>query len=718
MSGLALFLSISSLSQLCARVLSQRRLSALSGPELVEYWLKREHEDDFLKEVSGEQAMTWVKQQNKMCLEKLGDPSGSKLFQDVLGILDSKEKIPHVYKMGEHLYNFWRDEGHPRGIWRRCLLEQYLSSAPSWETVLDVDLLGVEEGESWVFKGSVYCDTGSSSRCMISLSRGGADACVMREFDLMTKQFVATDAFFLPEAKSSVSWQSEDVLLVGTDAGPGSMTASGYPRQARSWRRGQPLADAEVVYEGIAEDISVSQYVSRHGVHRRAWRHRSLTFYTSSVEIQLEGAWVPLRIPEDAEVSQFADQLLISLRTAWAPEGTAEGVRYPAGALLATTSHLLHPMTVLFAPSPSSSLQSYVCLREHLLLHLLDDICARIVFWHYQGGVWTLRDQETCKTIRGISLSAYDRHSSDAYWITVSSFTSPSALYLADASEGVRGISKQLAKTLPRQFAGDYEEVQFKAVSADGTLVPYFVISACGPRPLPALLYGYGGFEISLTPSYIPTVGRGWLEGSATCYAVANIRGGGEYGPAWHQAALRENRQKAYDDFIAVAEDMIARGLTTSSMLGIRGGSNGGLLMGNMLVQRPDLFKAIACAVPLLNMHCYHTLLAGASWSAEYGSAESADDWSFLQRYSPYHNLHPVPSRAYPALLMTTSTKDDRVHPYHARSFAKRLLACSASADVCYYENIEGGHGAAADNKQSAFMDSLYFKFMQKQLCS
>lgn len=756
--------------------------------EIVAKWLKEDHKNHFLQDVLGEESLTWVRAQNEDCINRLGDPTDQAIYNKVLSILDSKEKIPYVTKIGDFLYNFWQDEQHKRGLWRRTTLKSYQTSEPEWEEVLDIDRLGLEEGENWVYKGhSLLAESPSDpafKRTMLSLSRGGSDATVTREFDLLTKAFVSSaDNGFqvcqilfllllssylslflqLPEAKSSVSWLDRDTLVIGTDLKDGqSLTSSGYPRVIRSWKRCTPLSTATttVCYEGVESDVSVRGSVQKHGEYMFEWRSRSMTFYTSRVMLRQfkgpdgeslahQGQWMDLMelFSDDVETDVFQDQLIVQLRS----ELTLGGKSYAAGSLLTlpltsislalnggkdgSSSSKLTP-TVLFEPTATVSLDSYCQTKDYLLLTLLDTVKTRINYWRYDKSAsnWSLQSSESAAVIRGVSLTPFDRHHSNDFWFTSSSWIEPTTLRLLSAEAGASLLTAAApapVKGLSRQFDLDHrlEEKQFEAISADGTRIPYFLLAAKGLKPdgsTPCLLYGYGGFEISLTPSYSSSTGSTWLDpavmGRNTAYVVANIRGGGEFGPSWHQAALKEKRHKAYEDFIAVAEDLIARGVTSPERLAVRGGSNGGLLMGNMFTLRPDLFKAVCCDVPLLDMRAYHKLLAGASWMAEYGDPDQPEEWSFLQHYSAYHNIDAdkVKAGKVPALLMKTSTRDDRVHPYHARCFVKRLhdikqeVSSSTAAagssggkigrgSVLYYENIEGGHGGAADNKQMAY---------------
>jgi len=622
-----------------------------------------------------------------------------------------------------------------RGIWRRTTREEYRKEAPAWETVLDLDALGAAEGESWVWGGYSLLDEGPGKPrdlALVKLSRGGADAQVVREFSLADKAFIPPDqgGFFVPEAKSDVKYKSRDVIFVGTDFGPGSLTDSGYPRTAREWTRGTPLEQAPMVYEGQQQDVAA--FVARSHERRGYvydWQGRSITFYTSEYFLRVaerpdgpgSSEFTKLEVPEDASVGTFADQLLLFLRS----EYKVSSGTFPAGSLLATPLEpfLVEPSgaawTPLFVPSETVSLDDYSCTKNLVVLQLLDKVKSRLEAWRYsEDGSWLPASgsaQGAVADIAAVGVSAVASRESDEAWLVRSSFLEPSALYLRDlgAAEALEepfaGGAERL-KSLPHFFQSEgLEARQFEATSADGTKVPYFQVGRPGASG-PTLLYGYGGFEVSLTPSYAATVGAAWLEAGGT-FVEANIRGGGEFGPAWHQAALKEKRHRAYEDFEAVAKDLVGRGVTTADRLGIMGGSNGGLLVGNMLARSPELFGAVVCQVPLLDMSKYHKLLAGASWMAEYGDPDDPKQWEFIRGFSPYHTLKP--GARYPPALFTTSTRDDRVHPGHARKMVRRLLEEVPGADeVYYYENIEGGHGGAADNRQRAFMKTLEYTFL------
>lgn len=663
----------------------------------------------WLEDVTGDKALAWAREQNALSTRFL---TNTATFEPVrrrlLAILDSKERIPFAQKLGPYLYNFWRDDRNVRGLLRRTSLEEYREAEPRWETVIDLDQLAAAENENWVWHGfdPLYPDY---DRCLVSLSRGGADATVVREFDLTTKSFVV-DGFTLPEAKSQVSWRDRDTVYVGTDFGPGSLTSSGYPRIVKEWRRHTPLAEARAVFEGKDTDVSVGAYVDHDRGYTYDWIQRGITFYTSEVFLRIGDRLEKIDKPEDAEIGTHADQILITLRSDW----TIGGRTYPAGALLATGLDAYRQgkrkLEVLFEPTPRKSLAGTGGTRNHLIVNELENVRNRLYLLTLRDGQWQRQAMEV-PAFGTVGVSGVDPDHSDEYWLTVTDFLTPSSLWHGTIGQG----APEKLKSLPAFFRAEGLRIeQFEATSKDGTRVPYFQV---GPANLkahgknPTLLNGYGGFEISMLSSYNASVGAAWLE-RGHVYVLANTRGGGEFGPKWHQAALKENRQRAYDDFIGIAEDLVRRRVTSPRHLGIIGGSNGGLLMGNMLVQRPDLFGAIVCQVPLLDMKRYSQLLAGASWMGEYGNPDLPEEWAFLQRYSPYHLVRA--DRKYPRVFFTTSTRDDRVHPGHARKMVAKMK--DQGHGVLYYENIEGGHGGAANNPQRAFMQALAYAYLEEQL--
>jgi prolyl oligopeptidase len=664
----------------------------------------------WLEDVTGDKALDWVRARNADSTKLLAsDPAFEKLRASILAILDSEARIPYVAKHGELYYNFWQDAKNPRGLWRRTTLAEYEKPDPAWELVLDVDALGVQEKENWVWHGASWLQA-TNDRVLLSLSRGGADASVVREFDVTKKSFVA-DGFALPEAKSQVSWRDRDAIYVATDFGEGSRTVSGYPRIGKLWRRGTPLASATTVAEGKVEDVFTHVSHDQTKGFERDWVYRGVTFFTNELFLLRDGKPVKIDKPDSANATTFREWLLLELRDDWQVGGKS----FASGSLLACKLDAFvageRTFDVLFAPTERTSLAGHTGTKNHLLLTVLDNVKSRVFVLTTENGTWRREPLPGLPEFGTVSVGAVDDDANDDYWLTVTDFLTPTSLLLGTVGKGP--ATKQ--KSLPAFFdATGLVVEQREALSKDGTRVPYFLVMKKGaPRngQNPTLLYGYGGFEISLTPTYSATVGTCWLTKGGV-YAVANIRGGGEFGPNWHKAALKQNRNKCYEDFAAVAQDLIAQKITSKEHLGIQGGSNGGLLMGNMTTMYPELFKAVVCQVPLLDMKRYHKLLAGASWMGEYGDPDKPDEWAWLQRYSPYQNVKA--DVKYPQVLFTTSTRDDRVHPGHARKMMARMM--EQKHDVLYYENIEGGHGGAADNKQAAFMAALAFAFLAKTL--
>jgi prolyl oligopeptidase len=663
----------------------------------------------WLEDVGSDRALDWARGQNEVTRRELeSDPAFPALRDRIQAILDSRDRIPHVTKHGAHYYNFWRDADHPRGLWRRTSLAEFRRPQPAWETVLDLDALARAEGENWVWKGAEWLEPGHG-RVLLLLSRGGADAVVVREFDPIAQAFVP-DGFHLPEAKSRVSWKDRDTLYVGTAFDAEALTDSGYPRVAKEWRRGTPLTAARVVFSGEKSDVSASVFTTVEPGFRREFAHRALTFFTAEHFLREGDAFRRLDLPADARQSTWREYLLVTLRSDW----TVGGRTYPAGALLAQpwTRFLAGERTfaVLFTPGPRKALAGWSATRHHLLVNELEQVRHRLhVLTPQADGTWS-RTPLPAPEFGSVSASGIDDETDD-FWLQADDFLTPPSLYRGTVGAG----EHELLKRLPAFFPAEGLEVtQHEAVSRDGTRVPYFQVARRGlaaDGSHPTLLYGYGGFQISQTPGYRAAAGAAWLERGGV-FVLANIRGGGEFGPAWHQAALKANRQRAYDDFIAIAEHLIARRVTSPSHLGIQGGSNGGLLVGAVLTQRPDLFGAVVCQVPLLDMQRFHRLLAGASWMGEYGNPDVPAEWEYIGKYSPYHNVRA--GVRYPRVLFTTSTRDDRVHPGHARKMVARMQ--EQGHDVLYYENIEGGHAGAADNRQQAFMSALAYTFLWRQL--
>ncbi|HOC10916.1 MULTISPECIES: prolyl oligopeptidase family serine peptidase [Thermomonas] len=663
----------------------------------------------WLEDVSGAKSLDWVKARNAKAEADIASSAPFKTLEaQIRASLDSTAKIPGVEKIGAYYYNFWKDAQHQRGLWRRTTLDEYRKPEPAWETVLDLDALNTAEGTQWVWHGA-NCLRPKYQRCLIALSPGGSDADVTREFDLTTKQFVQ-DGFFRPEAKGGLGWIDENTVYVFTDFGAGTLTSSGYPRMVKQWTRGTPLASAKLVYAGKPDDMYISALHDDTPGFERDFISRTLAFYNDELYLRgANGQLTKVDAPNSAQKAVHKDWLLLELREPY----TAGGKTYAAGALIATHFDAFmagkRDFSVLFAPTDHAALASYAWTKDHLILNVMDHVKNRLsVFTPGKQG-WGSTAFVGAPGIGTVGVSPVDPDDSNALWLTSTDFLSPTTLSIVDV-----GNAPEVLKSNPVFFDGSLDVIeQHFATSKDGTQVPYFLVR---PKDLkfdgktPTLLYGYGGFEISLTPSYSGAIGKGWLEKGGV-YVLANIRGGGEYGPRWHQAALKANRHKAYEDFAAIADDLVARKITSPKHLGTMGGSNGGLLMGNMLTQYPEKFGAIVVQVPLLDMKRYNHLLAGASWMAEYGNPDTSD-WDFIQTFSPYHLFDA--SKDYPPTLFTTSTKDDRVHPAHARKMMAKMEA--AGKNVRYYENIEGGHGGAANNAQAAHMSALAYTFLWQQL--
>ena len=661
----------------------------------------------WLEDVGGEEAVAWAETQSDIAIAELAsDSTFAALKERIRAVLDADDRIPFVAKRGRYYYNFWRDAANPRGLLRRTTLEEYAKPTPAWEAVIDVDALARREGENWVYKGASFLPP-TYDRALVRLSRGGADATVIREFDLDALRFVVP-GFDLPESKGGATWFDRDTLIVGRDFGAGSLTESGYPRVVKQWRRGQSLDAAEVLFEGETTDVGTFGGVVWSAARSDLVVRRATDFFHERRFIWRDGAFVHLPIPDDASVGIDRDWLIIELKSDWAI-GTRS---YERGALMITSLDGFlageRNFTVLHEPTASTAVSGYTTTARYVFVNVLDNVRNRIDVWHASGDGFTFHSRLGADGFRTLSVNAVDRHKDDRFFLQTTDFITPPTLEMRAI-----GVAEPLVvKQATHQFGTDGVAVeQHWATSKDGTRVPYFQIGRAADTTRPTLLYGYGGFEISLLPNYSGSVGAAWIERGGV-YVVANIRGGGEFGPAWHQAALKENRPRAYEDFIAVAEDLIARGVTTSSQLGTRGGSNGGLLTGNMLTMRPNLFGAIVSAVPLLDMRRYSHLLAGASWMAEYGDPDDPEQWRFMRTFSPYHNV--AAGADYPPVLVTTSTRDDRVHPGHARKMVAKMK--QMEHEVTYFENTEGGHAGAANNEQRAFMSALSYAFLWKHL--
>ncbi len=662
----------------------------------------------WLEEIDGEEVLAWVNEKSNQDRAKLeAVPEFEPLHAKLLEVYNSQDKLAFPNVLGEAVYNFWQDAEHERGIWRRTTMDDYLNEEPNWETVIDLDALAEDEDENWVWKGAggLYPDY---DRFLINLSRGGGDAVVIREFDAVKKEFVA-DGFKLAEAKSRVSWKDENTLWLGTDFGEGSLTTSGYPRLVKMWTRGTEITDAKLVFEGEDTDMSVGAYT----IHTTEGHHdivyRTPEFFKGDYWLYLNDELIALDIPDDANPGGvFKKQFLLSLRSDW----TVNGKTYPADALLSIPlSDFMaggRDFEVLFSPEDRIAQDGITTTLNHLLVTTMDNVKSRLYRFTFTDGAWS--KEEVALPGLGTAGVFGTTDVNDYFFVNYTDFLTPTSLYLVRD-----GKTLEKAKSSPRWFdTTGIEVAQHEAVSKDGTKIPYFLVMPKGFKATgdnPTMLYGYGGFEISMKPRYSSTVGLSWMEKGGV-YALANIRGGGEFGPKWHQAAMQENHQNNFDDFIAVAEDLIARKITSPKHLGIAGGSQGGLLVGGTFTQRPDLFEAVVCQVPLLDMKRYNKLLAGASWMAEYGNPDTEDWDNYMKYWSPYQNLKADVD--YPNVFFFTSTRDDRVHPGHARKMVKKME--DMGKPVFYYENTEGGHGGAANLTQRAYMWAITYAYLWKML--
>ncbi len=669
----------------------------------------------WLEEVEGERAMEWVKAHNAHSLGVLqGDPRYETLHQQALEIVQSRDRIPAPgFTHDGHIDNFWQDAQHVRGVWRRTTLDSYKTAEPQWETVLDIDALAEAESANWVYKGST-CLAPEERYCLISLSNGGKDAVTLREFDSVTRSFVE-GGIYLPESKGGASWINKDTLLVARDFGPGTLTNSGYPMVIKRMRRGENLDQADVLFMGEPTDVSVSGYTLRDadGVLKATLINRSIDFYSSETyRVTDDGAVVKLALPAKSDITGLvAGKLVVSLKQDWtAPSGqdfkSGDLIAWPLDAWLEDPAT---PAVLVLRPTERQAVEGVNATRNTLVVALYDNVRGSVRVYRPGETEWTYSTLDLPQNVSvGVgSASEVD----DKVFVSVTGYLNPSSLWLADAATG----AVDQVKSMPAKFDATGMTVdQHEARSADGTMIPYFVVHKAD-MPLdgsnPTLLYGYGGFESSLLPGYSATVGKLWLERGGV-YVIANTRGGGEFGPRWHEAALQQNRQRAHEDFQAVALDLIARNITSQPKLGIMGGSQGGLFMGAMLTQRPDLINAAVIQVPLFDMLRFHKLLAGASWIGEYGDPDIPEQRAWIQAYSPYQNLRA--GQPYPEVFIHTSTKDDRVHPGHARKAAARLE--ELGYPVLFYENTDGGHAAGANLQETARRLALEYTYLSRRL--
>ncbi len=667
----------------------------------------------WLEQMEGDRALEWVNKENARSLAVLkGDPRFEPLHQDALKIVNATDRIAFPSLIGHGVYNFWQDPTNVRGLWRRTTPADYAAAAPKWETVLDIDALSRAEKANWVWKGA-NCPPPNYTRCLLSLSDGGEDASEEREFDLTTKSFVP-GGFHLTHSKQSADWLDDDTLIVTRDWGPGTMTASGYGFVVKTLKRGQALDKALEVYRGQVSDVAVDPTVLHDAQGNKAVLIvRAVSFFETEYRLLTPVGLVKLPLPLKAQVQGLFDgQLLVILNQDWA---VAPGEPTLAqGSLIALNLSDLEAgraprVDLLLQPSARQSIEQVATTRDRVVVALYDNVRGGLVTFAHGGDLWTRGTLPVAPNSSVGIVSASDLDNSLYY--SVEGFLEPSRLSQADAASS----QAQVIKTLPARFDASRDTVdQFEAVSSDGTMIPYFVVH---PKDMkldgsnPTLLYAYGGFQASMLPSYSANIGKLWLEKGGV-YVLANIRGGGEFGPAWHEAGLKTHRQLIYDDFAAVGRDLISRKITSPRRLGIEGGSNGGLLMGVEFNQHPDLWHAVVIQVPLLDMLRFEQIGAGASWVGEYGSVTKSEELAFLKTISPYHNLKA--GVAYPEPFFVTSTKDDRVTPVHARKMA--ALMQSMHLPFLYFENTNGGHAASANLQERAERVALEFTYLIRKL--
>ena len=664
----------------------------------------------WLEEVESDEALTWVRTQTAETANALCDPSFQVDHDTLYELATLPTNIPLISRRGDFVYNFWQDADHVRGIWRRTTLESFRTDEPDWDLLLDIDALARDEDADWVFGGTTSCEP-AHDRVLVRLSRGGSDAGVIREYDVPTRAFV-DGGFVLAESKGSASWIDDDTLLVSSDLGEGNATASGYPRVVRRWERGTSFDDAPVVFEGVHTDIYVGGGLDRTPGYERYFLRRQITFEEGETLIGPSlDELVRLDVPLDAAVDVDRQWLTVQLKSDWEVGGRT----HPADALLAIDVDAFlgggRGFQVVFSPGPRTVLEGSAWTASNLLLTVLDNLQNRVLLATPGDSAWKTEAVEGLPDAASLTVMPLDgggMRRSDDVLVWVTSFLEPSSMGLLTPTSGFEVI-----KQAPQAFdPAGMTVTRHEAVADDGERIPYFQIGRQSAEPVPTVLYGYGGFNVSMLPAYLGGLGKAWLEPGNT-WVIANIRGGGEFGSAWHKAGIREGKKVAQDDFACVARDLVTRGVTTVPQLAGYGGSNGGLLVGNMLTRHPESFGAIWCTVPLLDMQRYTQLLAGASWVAEYGDPDVAEDWAFLKEISAYQNVDA--DIDYPPILIVTSRRDDRVHPGHARKMAAKLEAAGKS--VRFYEPEDGGHGAA-NKKQATLLSALGLSFLRSTICS
>lgn len=669
----------------------------------------------WLEDIEGKKALDWVKKENaetdKLITGRPGFEADRKRAREILD--DDRQIAEPGEVMGETITNFWRDAANPRGIWRQSPLDAYLAGKPIWTTLIDVDALGKTEKQSWVWHGA-DCLAPDYKRCLVSLSPGGTDADIVREWDRTTKAFV-DGGFALPQAKSSVTWENADTLLVATDYGAGSMTASGYPRIVKRWKRGTPLSSAETLAEGEHEDVGMNVFAFTDGDKRWPMISRGKTFYTADTKLPNIGGsrYISSIVPDTASVRDVVDgQLIIFLNQDWA--------NIPAGSLVSLSLDDMSAdrqvkIITAMTPTKAQAIENVSATENILWVKALDDVEGKLFALRRdpKTGEWSQKEVPLAANATVAIAGTVGKR--DVVLASAETMLMPPTLYAVSEDK-----APQAVQSLPANFdAKDMTVEKRFATSKDGTKIPYFLARKKGATgPVPALVHAYGGFRAAQTPGYLTgqpyragPLGLFWVE-DGNAYVLAGIRGGGEYGPAWHQAALREKRQNSFDDLHAVAEDLVRTGVSAKGKIAISGRSNGGVLVGAAMTQRPDLYGAVISGSPIKDMWRYDKMLAGASWVAEYGDPDVPEDWAFLSKYSPYQNIRK--GVKYPPIFLYLSTKDDRVHPGHARKYAARLEEFGNK--VYYHEYIEGGHSVGADHAEDAVRAAMLHGFLLREL--
>ena len=662
----------------------------------------------WLEEVEGKKSLAWVEEQNEETFTRYTETNAFKeKYERIKKELNDDERIPSAYYQNGEMYNFWRDEKNVRGVWRKTSFKSYLKDEPIWENILDIDQLANDEGINWLYKGA-DCLAPEYKRCLIRLSDGGTDAVTIREFDLKEKKFVK-DGFNTYPSKQNASWINEDQILIGADFGEGSMNESGYPMQVKLWNRGEPLEEAKIFFSGSYEKIFNFPFVSIRPDGKYYGIIEGPTFFSEVLHLFDGEKLIKINLPQMIDIHGFFNEsLILSIEEDWGIFKSGSLLEINVNSLLENSINE-SDVKIIFEPDGQRFISGVSIGKHQLMVSMLENVNGKITRFMKKDDRWDSKD------IEGFQNSTMNIYGQDVWsdnsFISVSNFLEPSSIYHASDGADYKKIKSRKNSIDPEKYRVDQNFVS----SADGTSIPYFLISRKGINldgKNPTILYGYGGFQISKPPSYLGgSIAEYWLN-SGGVYVVSNIRGGGEYGPAWHQSALKENRQRAYDDFIAIAIDLIEKGITSKDHLGIEGRSNGGLLVGATFTQRPDLFNAVICGVPLLDMYRYDKLLAGASWVDEYGDPDNPEEWEFIREYSPYQNLKK--GTEYPEVFFYTSTKDDRVHPGHARKMAKKMT--DMGSPIVYYENTEGGHAGTSNIDQFSFLLALQLAYLEDKL--